>query len=138
MSNDKIIKVAVIDSSTTLRYMSLKQLINSGFTIHFQADNGQQAIERIASSGLPDVCVIEENFEANSLMVKLPDLKVLISSTKDDVKSVTDMLKKGVSGYILKYADPDELVTAVTALSKGKKYFSLGVAEIVQEYFGRN
>lgn len=53
----------------------------------------------------------------------------------DDEGSVKDMLKTGVSGYILKYADPDEIVTAVNELSGGKKYFSVGISGIATEYF---
>lgn len=135
MSNDNIIHVAVIDNQAQLRYMSVKQLENAGFTILFQADNGQQALEKIASDGLPDVCIVEEDFEtAKLLLEKYPDLNVLISSMADDEGGVKDMLKTGVSGYILKYADPDEMVTAVNALSGSKKYFSVGISGIVTEY----
>lgn len=136
MSNDSIIRIAVIDNHAQLRDMSVKQLENAGFTILFQADNGQQALEKIIGDGLPDVCIVEEDFAtAKLLLEKYPGLNVLISSMDDDEGSVKDMLKTGVSGYILKYADPDEIVTAVNALSGGKKYFSVGISGIATEYF---
>lgn len=136
MSNDSIIRIAVIDNHAQLRDMSVKQLENAGFTILFQADNGQQALEKIIGDGLPDVCIVEEDFAtAKLLLEKYPDLNVLISSMDDDEGSVKDMLKTGVSGYILKYADPDEIVTAVNELSGGKKYFSVGISGIATEYF---
>jgi DNA-binding NarL/FixJ family response regulator len=136
MSNDSIIRIAVIDNHAQLRDMSVKQLENAGFTILFQADNGQQALEKIIGDGLPDVCIVEEDFAtAKLLLEKYPDLNVLISSMDDDEESVKEMLKTGVSGYILKYADPDEIVTAVNALSGGKKYFSVGISGIATEYF---
>lgn len=136
MSNDSIISIAVIDNHAQLRDMSVKQLENAGFTILFQADNGQQALEKIIGDGLPDVCIVEEDFAtAKLLLEKYPDLNVLISSMDDDEGSVKDMLKTGVSGYILKYADPDEIVTAVNELSGGKKYFSVGISGIATEYF---
>ncbi len=136
MNNDNIIKVAVIDDNTQLRNMSVKQLDNAGITVLFQADNGQQALEKIIGDGLPDICIVEEDFAtAKLLLEKYPDLNVLISSMDDDEGSVKDMLKTGVSGYILKYADPDEIVTAVNALSGSKKYFSVGISGIATEYF---
>src|SRR5690606_19719149 len=97
--------VAVIDSHAQLRDMPVKQLENSGYTVLFQAGNGQDALQKLKENDrLPDVCLIEEDFTtAKLLLEKHPDLKVLISSTEDNEESVTDMLKTGVSGYILKY-----------------------------------
>ncbi|MDN4028930.1 response regulator [Chryseobacterium gambrini] len=133
---DNVIKIAVIDDNAQLRELSVQQLKNAGFNVLFQADNEQQAIGKIESYGLPDVCIVEENLaSAKLLLEKYPDLKVLVSSTEDNKKSVSDMLDAGVSGYVLKFADPDELVTAAKALAADKKYFSVGIAAIATEYF---
>ncbi|ASV79748.1 response regulator [Elizabethkingia anophelis] len=133
---DIVIQIAVIDDNAQLRELSLQELKNAGFKLLFQADNEQQAIGKIESYGLPDVCIVEENLaSAKLLLERYPDLKVLVSSTKDDKQNVADMLDAGVSGYVLKFADPDELVTAVKALAADKKYFSVGIAAIATEYF---
>jgi len=39
------------------------------------------------------------------------------------------MLKIGVSNYVLKYDDPNEIITALKALSNNGKYFSVGLVE---------
>jgi len=136
MSNKNVIQVAVIDNNEQLRDLAVKQLTGSGFDILFEADNAQQALEKIASNDLPDVCIVEEDFKAAKLLLEIhPHLKVLIWSTDDGEKRVTDMLKTGVSGYVLKYADPDEIVTAVKALADDGRYFSLGINRIATEYF---
>ena len=136
MSSNNIIQIAVVDNNTQLRDVSVKQLKASGFSILFQADTAQQALEKMAGNDLPDVCIVEEDFKAAKLLLEThPNLKVLISSTDDGEKRVTDMLKAGVSGYVLKYADPDEIVTAVKALADGGRYFSLGISGIATEYF---
>ncbi len=129
--------VAVIDDNAQLRDMPVKQLENSGYTVLFQTGDGQEALRRLKEhDGWPDVCIIEEDFAtAKLLLEKHPDLKVLISSMDDNEESVTDMLNAGVSGYILKFADPEEILTAVKALSENKKYFSVGVSGIAMEYF---
>lgn len=140
MSNDNLIRLAVIDDNAQLRDMSVKQLENSCYTVLFQTGDGQDALQKLKENDrLPDVCLIEENFAtAKLLLEKHPDLKVLISSTNDNEKNVLEMLKTGVSGYILKYADPDELLTAVKVLSENKKYFSVGVSRTATEYFHGN
>src|SRR5690606_6313792 len=117
--NKNKVSVAVIDSPAPLREMPVKQLESSGYIVQFQVDNGQKAIEKIKEDGrLPDVCLIEEDFAtAKLLLEKHPDLKVLISSTNDNEENVLDMLKTGLSGYILKYADPDEVLAEIKVLS---------------------
>lgn len=133
---DIVIQIAVIDDNAQLRELSLQELKNAGFKLLFQADNEQQAIGKIESCGLPDVCIVEENLaSAKLLLERHPNLKILVSSTDDNKQSVADMLDAGVSGYVLKFADPNELVTAVKALAADKKYFSVGIAAIATEYF---
>lgn len=135
--NKNNVCVAVIDDNAQLRDMSVKQLEKSGYAVLFQTGDGQEALQKLKEhDGWPDVCIIEEDFAtAKLLLEKHPDLKILISSTEDDTESVRDMLNAGVSGYVLKFADPEELATAVNALSENKKYFSVGISRIVTEYF---
>lgn len=135
--NKNNVCVAVIDDNAQLRDMSVKQLENSGYTVLFQTGDGQEALQKLKEhDGWPDVCIIEEDFAtAKLLLEKHPDLKILISSTQDDTESITDMLKAGVSGYILKFADPNEMLTAVKVLSENKKYFSVGISGTATEYF---
>ncbi|MBZ4190807.1 MULTISPECIES: response regulator [Bacteroidota] len=136
MSNKNVIQVAIVDNNEQLRDLAVKQLTGSGFEILFQAGNAQQALEKIAGNDLPDVCIVEEDFKAAKLLLEeYPHLKVLVSSTDDGEKRVTDMLNAGVSGYVLKYADPDEIVTAVKTLADNGRYFSLGIGGIATEYF---
>lgn len=136
MSSNSIIQIAVIDNNTQLRDLLVKQIKGYGFTILFQADNAQQALEKMAGNDLPDVCIVEEDFAtAKLLLEKHPHLKVLFSSTDDSEEGVTNMLKAGVSGYVLKYADPDEIVTAVKALADDGRYFSVGISRIATAYF---
>lgn len=134
--NKNNVCVAVIDDNAQLRDMSVKQLETSGYTVLFQTANGQEALQKLKEhDGWPDVCIIEEDFATPKLLLeKHPDLKVLISSMADDTESVVDMLKAGVSGYILKFADPEETVAAIKALSENKKYFSVGISGIATEY----
>ncbi len=141
MENADLILIGLVDDAPQLRGITVNQLAQKKrFSIMFEADNGQQAIQNIEESKqLPDVCIVEDDFStAKLLLQKYHDLKVLVSSTDDNEETVRDMLETGVAGYVLKFNDPDELVTAVNAISNGKRYFSLGVADIAQEYFGNS
>jgi len=137
--NKNAIRVAIVDDNTGLRFNSANQLENSGYIVQFQVSNGQNALKKIEEDGkLPDVCIVEEDFAtAKFLLKRHPDMKVLISSTNDDENSIKEMLETGVSAYVLKYADPDEIVTAVKALGRNKKYFSVGISNIATEYFAK-
>ncbi|HRN72199.1 MAG TPA: response regulator [Ginsengibacter sp.] len=133
------IRVAIIESHLTLRNDSIKQLESAGFTVFLQTGTGQDALQKIRNSHtVPDVCIIEDDIEAANLLLKTyPSLKVLISSTNDNKTAVMNMLEAGVSGYILRYADPDEMITAVKALHENRKYFSAGVGATAKKYFER-
>jgi len=75
MSNTKkTIRVAVVDDNAQLRYIAVNQLENSGCIVQFQVSDGQKAIQKIKEDGtLPDVCIIEENFEApKALLASYP------------------------------------------------------------------
>lgn len=136
-SNEKAIRIAIIDNNEHLGYTSINQLENAGYIVQFQVSDSEKALMKIDEDGeLPDVCIVEEDFAAAKLLLeKHPDLKLLMSSTDDADENVKAMLKTGVSGYVLKFADPDEVTTAVKALGESKKYFSVGISSVAMEYF---
>lgn len=136
-NNKNVIQVAIVDSNIQLRDSSVvKQLENSDFMVLFQSDSVQDALQKIKKNNdLPGVCIVEENFAAAKLLLKeYPDLRVLVLSTDDCEESVGAMLEIGVSGYVLKYADPDEIITALKVLCKDGKYFSTGIFELANQY----
>lgn len=139
-SNKNAIQVAIIDVNEHLQYFSVNQLENAGYIVQFQVSDGEKALSKINEDGeLPDVCIVEEDFAtAKLLLEKHPELKVLMACTDDGEKRVRDMLKIGVSGYILKFADPDEMIKAIKVIFNGKKYFSVGISDVVMEYFLEN
>jgi DNA-binding NarL/FixJ family response regulator len=64
-----------------------------------------------------------------------PTTKVLALSAHGDRRMVTETLKAGASGYLLKDAAVEELVTAVRALMSGETYLSPRIANVlVDEY----
>jgi len=60
-----------------------------------------------------------------------PHIKILGFSIFDEQHKVLGMLKAGANGYLLKSADSNEIVKAITAILNGEKYISKEVADKV-------
>lgn len=60
-----------------------------------------------------------------------PNAKVLMLTMMDEDKYVREAVKMGVNGYVLKNADPDELVLAIRTVLDGRPYYS---EELVVEF----
>jgi DNA-binding NarL/FixJ family response regulator len=64
-----------------------------------------------------------------------PHIKVLVVTMFEDDDSVFAAMRAGACGYVLKDADRDELVRAVTAVSRGEAIFSPAIAQRLIRYF---
>ncbi len=60
-----------------------------------------------------------------------PKTRVLAVSMHNDASFVSEILKNGAMGYILKNTGKAELVTAIQSVYEGKSYFSREVAETI-------
>jgi DNA-binding NarL/FixJ family response regulator len=67
------------------------------------------------------VCGIETT---SILSKRFPQTRVIALSMNDDECSVTNMLKNGAYGYLVKSSDKEEILTAIREVSSGNKYFS--------------
>ena len=62
-----------------------------------------------------------------------PDMAVLILSMYPEEQYAVNMLRAGASGYLTKESAPEQVVTALRTLRKGRKYISSEVAELLAE-----
>ena len=111
-----------------------QHLVRSGFRMMLsvepdlevvgEADNGRTAIEQ-ARVLRPDVVLMDvqmpvmDGIEATRALVAEDLGHVLILTTFDRDDYVFDGLQAGASGFLLKNADPDQLVDAVRAVGHG-------------------
>ena len=111
-----------------------QHLVRSGFRMMLsvepdlevvgEADNGRVAIEQ-ARALRPDVVLMDvqmpvmDGIEATRALVAEDLGRVLILTTFDRDDYVFDGLQAGASGFLLKNADPDQLVDAVRAVGHG-------------------
>ncbi|WP_167619904.1 response regulator transcription factor [Maribellus sediminis] len=97
-----------------------------------EAGNGQELLDLIDSSGeVPNLVLLDiqmpvmDGVEATErLKAKYPDLRIIIISMEEDVQLVTHLVDKGIDGYLLKNADPEELELAIRMTMKNEFYFS--------------
>lgn len=99
-----------------------------------EAGDGGEAL-RLTGEHLPDVAVLDiqmprvTGIEATrQIKAVFPDVRVLILTAYEDDPYVFALLRAGADGYVLKNADPDELVRAVKATAAGGKVLDPAVA----------
>jgi len=95
-----------------------------------EADNGRAAVE-LAQKLSPDVVLMDISMpELNGIdatqqiAVLQPAPKVIMLTLYSDQRHVTDALKAGASGYVVKDAPLEELVLAIRAVCQGRVYLS--------------
>jgi two-component system, NarL family, invasion response regulator UvrY len=63
---------------------------------------------------------------------------VLILSGFPEAHYATTLLRQGASGYLNKECDPEEIVTAIRTVFRGRKYITPAVAELLADGLGGN
>ena len=108
-----------------------------------EAGDGRDAV-RLAEEFRPDVAVVDvampllNGIEATRQITKrAPQTKVLVLSMYSDEAYVTQMLKAGAIGYLLKDSADVDLLQAVQAVSQGKAFFSPAVARLMSDDYAR-
>lgn len=102
-----------------------------------QAPDGRQAIE-MAAAVLPDVILMDvsmpglNGIEATAQIIKdNSHVKVLALSAHSNKRFVTDILKSGAHGYLLKDCVTEELIRAIEAVRNGERYLCSKVAGVI-------
>ncbi len=99
------------------------------------ADNGEAAIEQVAALQ-PDVVLMDvrmpvmDGREATrKICQQFPDVKVLVLSTFDDDRYITDSIQAGAKGYLLKDMPSEELAQAIRFIHRGYTQLGPGLLE---------
>ena len=94
---------------------------------------------------LPSVCIIDLDFYDKNVLAQLqelrtqyPTIKLIAHSDIDAEKAVKPLLEISFGGYLLIGSDADDFKKAIETVINGGRYFSMGVADIAQEYFDSN
>lgn len=106
-------------------------------TVVDTALNGNNVIEKLKSIDV-DIVVTDINMPeldgislSRHIKKNHPGLKVLILSTHNDAEMIGKCIHNDVDGYLLKNAEKEELLKALTTIASGEKYFG---QEVKNEY----
>ncbi len=115
-----------------------------GMEVIAEADNGRKAVE-LAKKLQPDLVVMDismpdlNGIEATRrIMRDNPDAKIISLSMHNDKRYITEMLKAGARGYLLKKGAFQELVAAIRVVMEGRIYLSPDITGIVVEDYLKN
>jgi len=129
-------RVLICDDVATIR-RAVQELLSDDpeFQVVDEAVNGQESIAK-AVQLKPDLVLMDvrmpdqDGIEATrQILLGAPGTKILAFSSDSDWATVNRMLGAGAGGYVLKGADPDELVRAARTVLAGRHYLSLGLLE---------
>ena len=105
------------------------------------ATNGDEVIERAASLQ-PEVILMDlqmpgiGGIEATRRILHTsPHIRILVVTMFEDDHSVFAALRAGARGYILKDADEDEILRAISAVGRGEAIFSPAIAQRLIDFF---
>lgn len=125
-------RTILIADDHTMFINGLKLLLSSlpGYEVAAVAENGEQALERLASQAI-DIVLMDVNMPVLNgyqttfqVRQKHPDVKIIILSMLADELSVRKLLEAGAHGYLFKNADAEELYEALDTVVRGETYIT--------------
>lgn len=133
----------IVDDHVVVR-SGLSALLNGKHDIEVIGDaaDGDEAITKTEELR-PDVVLMDFSMPpgkdgltaTTELKKKMPDVHVLILTMHDDEEYLFRAIQAGASGYILKSAPYEELITAIRSVAEGSAYlYPSATKKLMQEY----
>jgi DNA-binding NarL/FixJ family response regulator len=137
------IRVMVVDDHPMWRDAVERDLEDAGLDVVGVAANGRQALARFPAAR-PQVVVLDlqipepDGVAVTAEMVRQdPSVRVLILSASGEQADVLAAVTAGATGYLVKSASREELLTAVRRVAAGDPVFTPGLAGLVLGEFQR-
>ncbi|RIX50608.1 DNA-binding response regulator [Paenibacillus nanensis] len=141
-----MIKLIIVDDHAMVR-SGLRMLLSSKEDIEVaaEASEGDEGIQA-ALEYRPDVVLMDLSMPhgkdgltaASELKQQLPDVAILILTMHDDDEYLFRAIHAGASGYVLKNAPHEELLTAIRSVAKGDAYlYPTATKRLMNEYVDR-
>jgi NarL family two-component system response regulator LiaR len=132
-------QLMIVDDSKLTR-LSLKTTlnkINTEVTLIGEAEDGQQAVE-MAQIKQPDIILMDigmpllDGVQATKQIRQLlPDVKIIMLTSREDNSDVLDAFQCGATSYCLKETDPDTLIRAIRITLGGACWIDPKIAHVL-------
>ncbi len=133
--------ILIVDDQIIIR-QGLRSLLElkSDLEVVGDVENGQVAIELIellqGTPQQPNVVLMDVRMPVmdgvaatQEISQRFPEIRVLVLTTFDDDEYVTQAMRFGAKGYLLKDTPSDELAIAIRAVDRGYTYMGPGLFE---------
>jgi DNA-binding NarL/FixJ family response regulator len=136
----KKISVLLVDDHTVVR-QGLRALLQAEEDIEVagEAENGRQAVA-MAKKDPPDVVVMDiampllNGLEATRQILKnQTNTKVLVLTSYGDDDCVSQLMRAGAAGYLIKQTAANDLLKAIREVHRGNAFFSPAIAKRLRD-----
>lgn len=138
------IRIILADDHAILRH-GLSKLIQQqeDMEVIAQAGDGHSIVDLtrelspdvvVMDIGMPDLNGIDATMQITR---DFPTVKIIGLSMHSGKKFISEMLKAGACGYLLKDCAFEELITAIKTVMEGKTYLSPSIADVIVENYVR-
>jgi DNA-binding NarL/FixJ family response regulator len=129
VNHSNIIRVLVADDHPVVAQGLVALLeCEADITVVGQAYDGCQAVEQFHQHQ-PDVTLMDLRMPQmdgvaaiTAICTLVDDARIIVLTTYDSDEDIYRGLRAGAKGYLLKDAEPDELLVAIRTVHSGKKY----------------
>ncbi|MBK5417541.1 response regulator [Pseudomonas sp. TH31] len=129
------IRVALVDDHSLVREGIRALLTVVDFLdIVGEADSGASAVEMVRQTQ-PDLLLVDIGLKdmnglelTRLLRQEHPSIKILILSMYDNNEYVSESVRSGASGYVLKNSPSREIIAAIEAIASGGTFYSAEIA----------
>lgn len=125
------IKIAIADDYKIYRDgLKVGLSADGNMEIVGEADNGEDLMKALETIS-PDVIIMDlkmpimDGMEATKqVRKKYPSIRVLVVTMYEDDKFIIHLMENGANGYLLKNAEPDEIIKSIYAVHENGYYFN--------------
>jgi DNA-binding NarL/FixJ family response regulator len=143
---NQIISVGIIEDQILFRE-GIKAILHSSgeFEVIFESGDGYSVIERLKQSRLlPDVLLVDLSLPPNGkleysglqltrdIVATFPQIKILVLSIHNDDNFITELVRNGAHGYLVKDCDPAEVFEAVRSVYQKGSYINARALKAIQ------
>jgi DNA-binding NarL/FixJ family response regulator len=136
--------IIVVEDTRTVRTMLVALLEEQGhYKVVAAVERVEEALEYLvthfADLVILDLCLPGLSYDLAVKAIKIinPDLDILVFTVSEEDETVFSALKAGANGYILKTAEPQQIIAAVDEIKAGGSPMSPSIArKVLREFQG--